>query len=150
MNPFDFHFHEDTPQAVRDVLAEAYEAGTRIRIHCGNHKTGEVWLEERDVIGRVGRSTGPQKVPLLIATKRSSGGIHILDHCILRIQDVSGSDLYRDPMYRQPDLDIVAANGAWNVHRTIGTTREFVGTFPTEECARCWRNFHVGLRHRPF
>ncbi|WP_160521835.1 hypothetical protein, partial [Escherichia coli] len=73
-----------------------------------------------------------------------------LGHCILRIQRAVGGDLYRDPAYRQPQLDIVEANGAWNVHRTIGTAREFVGSFPTEERARCWRNFHLGLRHRPF
>lgn len=150
MNPLDFHFHEDTPQAVRDVLAEAYEVGTRLRIYYGNRTTGEQWLEECNVTGRVGRSTGKQKVPLLITRKNSVYGPHILDHCILRIQRAVGGDLYRDPAYRQPQLDIVEANGAWNVHRTIGTAREFVGSFPTEERARCWRNFHLGLRHRPF
>ncbi len=55
-----------------------------IRIYQGDPETGKLWLEENDTIGRVGRSTGIKKVPLLVPEGESGGGA-ILSRHILRI-----------------------------------------------------------------
>lgn len=81
-------FHESTPQAVRDVLETAYAEKHRIRVWVGDVTTGRAWAEEHDVIGRLGRSTGQIKVPLLMQAGESYGSA-LLDHCIVRIDVVA-------------------------------------------------------------
>lgn len=98
------HYHEKTPQDVIDVLEEARAKRWRLRIYYGNTLIGRDWNEEYDVLGRVGRSTGPLKVPLLLYNRRSICGSPMLDHCIVRIRfsnmDLNrGDDLYRHHNY---------------------------------------------------
>lgn len=72
----------------------------------GHTATGRCWLDEHDVVGRIGRSTGMMKVPLLIEAG-ADGGVAILTSCLLRRIDwESGRDLSRHPAYRAPDLTI--------------------------------------------
>lgn len=100
-----------TPDEVVRILEQSRLHGTRIRIHYGDVETGRDWMDENDVRGTVGRSTGPIKIPLMIATSRSSGGGGILDHCIVRIRPSTGAgpDLYRHPGYHL-DASVVEAN----------------------------------------
>ena len=79
------HYHAETPKNVITVLEACRSNGTRIRVRYGDTKTGRDWLEEYDVEGRIGRSMGPVKVPLLLHNSRSMGGGAMLDHCIVRI-----------------------------------------------------------------
>lgn len=66
----------------------------------GDTKIGRDWLEEFETSGYISNSMGPLKVPLLIPNSRSTGGGHILDHCIVRIKDFrTGRELYRHPKY---------------------------------------------------
>lgn len=116
------YFEPGTPLEVRRVLEQYIANGKRIRLFYGDATTGIDWLEEYDVIGRVGRSMGPLRVPLLIPTSRSYGGPAILTSCIVRLIDVeSRRELYRHPTYDLPAFKIktlrlngkveVAANG---------------------------------------
>jgi hypothetical protein len=94
------YFHADTPTAVVQALNTARQARTRVRLSYGDAETGRDWLEENDVEGTIGNSMGPLKVPLLIHSRRSSGGPALLDHCIVQIKDTrSGRVLYRHPKY---------------------------------------------------
>lgn len=92
-----------TPSDVIGTLESARASGARISVHYGDTDgatAGRDWLEDSDVCGRVGRSTGPQRIPLLIASRRSLGGSPLLDHCIVRIRESAGGrDLYRHPLY---------------------------------------------------
>lgn len=89
------YYHAETPVEVVRALNAARQARTRIRLRLGDVETGKDWLEEFDVEGYVGNSTGPLKVPLLVHNRRSSGGGAILDHCILRIIETrTGRVLY--------------------------------------------------------
>lgn len=100
------HFHPDTPEIVRRVLEAARTRGTRIRVHYGSMKTGRDWMDEYDVAGKVGRSMGPQKVPIFIHNSRSMGGPAILTSCIVRVRYANkkeGGDLYRHPKYHVDD-----------------------------------------------
>lgn len=101
-------FNFDTPAKVRSILERYRKSGEKIRIFYGDTNTGCDWLEENDVVGTVGRSTGKMKIPLLIADGEY-GGPGILDACIVRMIDVaSRRELYRHPAYHQPELAIVA------------------------------------------
>lgn len=99
------YYDARTPAEVVRVLEQARHSRTRIRIHLGDTVTGRDWLEEWDVTGTVGRSMGPVKIPLMIASSRSSGGPGILDHCIVRIR-TKGRDLYRQPNYHHGEIVI--------------------------------------------
>lgn len=100
-----FTFNEKTNDKVKSVLNSVYNSGQRIRIVYGDIETGKDWLEESDVIGRIGRSTGIRKMPLLIANSRSYGGGAILDHCIIKIVVTDNKRvLYQHDNYHQADL----------------------------------------------
>lgn len=71
----------------------------------GQRLTGRDWMEETDVVGRIGRSTGSQKVPLLIGPGERCGAA-ILTDSIVRLMDAHGSELYRHPNYQAPNLTL--------------------------------------------
>ena len=101
-----FAFNEKTCDKVKTVLTECYNKQCRIRIWYGDAKTGLSWVEEYDVIGTIGRSTGKQKIPLLIKNSRSSGG-GILCHCIIRIDVISSKRIiYKHPLFNVPSLGV--------------------------------------------
>jgi hypothetical protein len=63
-----------TNEKVVDILERCRDEGHRIRIVYGDIETGKSWEECHDIEGKVGRSTGSIKIPLLIHNKRSRGG----------------------------------------------------------------------------
>lgn len=85
-------YHDDTPEECIKALESARKLGFRIHLDYGCTKTGRSWNEQYEVAGYIGRSLGPQKVPLLIYNKRSIGGGAILDHCILSIRYANKKD----------------------------------------------------------
>lgn len=96
------------PKAAR-ALERCRHNASKVRLVLGDTATGRCWLDEHDVVGRIGRSTGALKVPLLIEPGED-GGAAILTTCLLRVVDWdSGRDLYRHPAYRTPGLMIQRA-----------------------------------------
>jgi hypothetical protein len=101
------YFHADTPLEVVQALNTARLARTRVRLSYGDTETGRDWLEEHDVEGTIGNSTGPLRVPLLIPTSRSHGGPALPDQCIVKIRETrSGKVLYRHPKYHTGTVTI--------------------------------------------
>jgi len=102
------YYHRDAPATVIDVLERARKTGSRIRLHYGDTETGRDWLDEFDVEGRIGRSMGPIKVPLLLARRTSSGGPALLEHCIVKIRptEKGGRVFYRHPKYLMPTFTV--------------------------------------------
>ncbi|CAM3996056.1 hypothetical protein [Paracidovorax anthurii] len=93
------------PNAAR-ALESCRRNRRKVRLVQGDTATGRCWLDEHDVVGRIGRSTGTLRVPLLIEADAESGAA-ILTSCLLRLIDwESGRDLYRHPACRVPDLSI--------------------------------------------
>jgi hypothetical protein len=82
-------YHDETPESVIKWLETSRERKQRIRIFYGD--SSRCWNDEFNTIGYIGRSTGTEKIPLLIKNSRSYGGGAILDHCIIRI-DTKGSN----------------------------------------------------------
>jgi len=95
------HYSTRTPAPVIQVLELARLNRSRIRVHLGDTNTGRDWLEEWDVTGVIGRSMGPIKIPLMIASSRSFGGPGLLDDCIVKITDSRSPRriLYQHPAY---------------------------------------------------
>lgn len=117
-------FTPGTDPKVMKLLEQFRGDGQLIRIFLGDPKTGRDWCEENDVVGRVGRSTGSQKVPLLLCDGESWGGA-ILTECVLRIMDAQDRELYRHPLYQEPKLGMeletdptmMAKGYTWSVNR---------------------------------
>lgn len=102
-----FTLNEKTPSRVATLLNNLSMSQQRIRLVYGDTTTGKDWLEEYDVIGNIGRSTGAKQIPLLIRNSRSTGGGSILDHCILKIVDVKSKRiLYQHEKYIMPSFEI--------------------------------------------
>lgn len=96
-------FEADTPSAVRKILERYRKSGEEIRVFYGD-ETGRDWLEEFDMLGTIGRSLGPMRVPLLVP-RNECGGPALLTKNIVRLMDVeTGKELYRHPTYHQPEL----------------------------------------------
>ncbi len=102
-----FTLNEKTSSRVATLLNNLSMSQQRIRLVYGDTDTGKDWLEEYDVIGTIGRSTGIKQIPLLIKNSRSTGGGSILDDCILKIVDVKTKRvLYQAENYITPNFEI--------------------------------------------
>ncbi len=95
-------YHKETPDDLIALLEKLRTSGERVILLYGDIKTGIPWeTYGRFDRGRIGRSMGASKIPLLIRTRRSLGGEGILDHCIVQIRESSknGKFLYRLPFH---------------------------------------------------
>lgn len=100
------YFDPGTEPEVARVLESCRKADDKVRLVLGDTTTGESWLDEHDVVGTIGRSTGSLKVPLLVEDGEAGGGA-ILTGCVLCIIDWrSGRVRYRHAAYRVPDLSL--------------------------------------------
>lgn len=107
-----FDFEGFVPAQVQQALESAYRSQRRVRIWYGfteshiltgaeRDSVGRSWGDDFDVTGRIGRSTGRVKVPLLVNNKRSLGGGAILVNSIIRIDDIaSRTHLFKHPAFR--------------------------------------------------
>jgi hypothetical protein len=94
-----FTCSDGTPEEVKKVLEQYYNyRSQRIRIFLGDKETGLDWENEYDIMGYVGRSTGPKHIPLLVNNSRSLGGLGILTSCIVKIT-ANGFTKYEHPNY---------------------------------------------------
>lgn len=100
------YYDARTPDLLVEALETARLAGKRVRIFIGDTETGVDWLDEYDVLGRISRSMGPIKIPILIKNSRSMGGGGILDHCILKLI-FDGHVQYQAPNYQAPTFTIM-------------------------------------------
>jgi hypothetical protein len=133
-------FTPGTDPKVVKLLEACRQDNRLIRIFLGDKKTGRDWCEENDVVGRVGRSAGSQKVPLLIVEGEIGGGA-ILTDCVLRIMDAQDRELYRHPLYQEPkmtmeletDPKMLSQGYAWSVSRDGQIHARFKSSFDASE-----------------
>lgn len=98
-------YHSGTPKSMSELLERLRASGTRCRFHWGDIATGCDWGDIYGVVGRIGRSSGPEKILLLIHNIGSIGGGAIPDSCIVRIRHANrknGGDIYCHPSYHVP------------------------------------------------
>ena len=135
-----FTFNSDTNHKVRDALSCLYDNNQRVRIVYGNPKTGIDWLEENEVMGTIGKSTGVNKVPLLIYNTNSSGGLAILTQCILKIVCTKTKRvIYQADNYKPPVL--AGAYDAENKMYAVTNDGVIHARFETQQKAINYINF---------
>lgn len=145
----NFTFDAGTNDVVKAKLTSLYKTRDRVRIVYGDPITGKDWLEEHDVMGRIGRSTGSTKVPLLIANERSMGGGALLTARILKIVLVDNKKvLYQHEKYEEPKFEIgfLAITGQYGV--LVGG--KVHANFKTHEAATKYIDFMLCKRMRKF
>ncbi|MCK9513679.1 MAG: hypothetical protein M0R28_20980 [Pigmentiphaga sp.] len=113
-------FSPGTPEAVQRILSDAVGIRSqRFRIHYGDAETGRDWLEEWNVEGYIGRSTGREQIPLLVYNRRSMGGPGILSANVVKIRTARGGVvLWQHPKYHLPRIQLrcdLSARLAWEV-----------------------------------
>jgi len=95
-------YGEKTPPEVIRILEDSRHTGRRLRLHYGDPETGRDWLDEWGMTGKISRSMGPEKIPIIISSSRAVGGGGILDSCVVRVRAAAGgAELYRHPLYHQ-------------------------------------------------
>jgi hypothetical protein len=93
-------FDPATHPEVRRQLELAIQGKYRLRLEYGDRETGEAW-DDRPNNGKISRSMGPMRVPLLIRNSRSFGGDTILTASIVKISETPGGRvLWQHPTYR--------------------------------------------------
>ena len=97
-------YHQETSDQVIRLLEKLQNNGIEVRIFYGDTQTGQSWHDEFEVVGRIGRSTGSIKIPLLVP-KGDCGGPGLLDHCIIRIDSREGT-LYQHKKFRVGDMTL--------------------------------------------
>jgi len=94
----EMSFDERTPDHLCQLLARLNVSRERVLLVYGDVETGAIWKSATPERGRIGRSTGPRKIPLLVRTSRSMGGEAILDDSILEVREsVGGKVIYTRP-----------------------------------------------------
>jgi hypothetical protein len=116
-------------------------------------------MEENDVTGTLGRSTGTNKVPLLLHNSRSMGGGALMDHRIVRLI-VDWREVYRAANYAPPVLRVreIAADETYGtvnlrgkgythaVDRQCADGWDNQANFKTARAAENYRAFMLGER----
>lgn len=82
------HYTEGTDPSVVHYLEAFRGSDDRLILYYGDTKTGRAWGDKET--GRIGRSTGKIKVPLICHNARSLGGGAILTDCVVRIETAKG------------------------------------------------------------
>jgi hypothetical protein len=124
----DTYFESGTDPKVARILERYRDSGDRVRLIFGNPETGESWLEEHDVLGRIGRTTGGWKAPILVPDGEIGGGIISTSRVLAIIDQSTGGVKWRHENFGEPELEIVpcAMTGyAWSVRRSGGTQANF-------------------------
>ena len=103
----DTYFDPGTSPEVVKVLEACRKKRCQVRLVFGDTRSGQSWFDEFDLVGRIGRSTGWLKVPLLIEAGDAEGGA-ILTACLLCIIDwQSGAALYTHKGYPLSSSDAI-------------------------------------------
>jgi hypothetical protein len=150
-------FDPHTPAKVQKILEDARESRHILRLFVGDAETGRDWCEENDVIGRIGRTGGILKTPILLEPLREHGDIRfadgggaILTARILRIADVTtNEELYRAPNYQLPQLVIGESTKPGYTHTVTRDGKKQAAFKSYEEAAR-YVAFMIGATYVQF
>jgi hypothetical protein len=141
-------FYDATaPDAVIMALETARARGARVRLFIGDPATGKAWQEEYDVCGRVSRTMGPVKAPLLINNARSLGGGIIGAAHVVAVMTAPGCFLYKHPTFYTGTFKAVASDMPEYKSAAIDAeTGGIIARFKHETGARRWVDFMHGAR----
>lgn len=145
------YFEPGTPEPVRKILERYRKEGEReLRLWYGDASSGRDWCEEHDVVGRIGRSCGSVKVPLLVPAGEC-GGPAILTQRVVRLMDVaSGRDLYRAVNYQPPRLVVCADQREGRLPWCVERDGQEQARFAAEADAHAYIAYMHGATPKPY
>lgn len=128
------------------TLSECYRQKRRVRLWYGDRKSGESYFEDFETTGRIGRSCGDFKIPLVIANSRSWGGGALLVGSLIRVDDIKArKTLWKVPNYYDK-LELFHVKGNKLPWQVCGRSTT-LACFETEEKAKRWIDFQQGRRY---
>lgn len=142
------YFNEATEKRVMDIIADNLHSENRLRFFYGDSE--KYWLDEYQMMGTIGKSTGTQPIPLLITSKRSIGGGGILTHCIQMIT-IDKTVIYKNPNFIIKDFEIKEATPELKEKELLSSVYYEgvnVANFETQEKAERWIKFMTGKSNR--
>lgn len=135
------------------VILQYRGSNERLRFWYGDRDTGKSWNEEFEVLGRIGRSSGTFKVPLVLNNSRSCYGGSLMFSPLVRIDEVSSHrTLWKVPNFHVEKLYLqhtpVNRDYPWAVMqlRDNGDVLN-VANFKTDVKAKRWIDFMNGKRY---
>lgn len=140
-------FEPNTLPGIRAALDAARIKGRRVRLWMGDTYTGEDWMEYEDVVGYIGRTYGPMKMPTLLKSRLSKKGLILSTIDLVRIMDVkSRKDLYKHPKFHT--LGFVSGKDDYKAAPFTLLDRQgnIVTRFPAPKARECWLEFIRGER----
>jgi hypothetical protein len=97
-------YHAETSDNIVEILEGLRKKHALVRIFYGDAQTGRAWQVEHDTVGRIGRSGGSIKLPLLVPANEIGGGA-ILDPCIVKIIELTPTYKTRSIAYSHPTFN---------------------------------------------
>lgn len=143
------HYPATVPDELIQVLESARLNEKRVRLFYGDPKTGIDFLEQHDIIGRIGRTGGIVKSPILLMRENSSGGPLIPVDIVLKVTDAKTKKvLYQHPLYKEPEF-IVQKNDIDKTYSIIYNDEvHAVFPFGKEKEMENYMNFKKGKRNK--
>jgi hypothetical protein len=146
-------FTPGTNPQVKRILQNAIDTSTSLRIYYGDTDTGRSWMDEYDMFGKICRTTGSLKSPIIVAP-REHGGTIILTRCIVKIVRFSKKEsgefatvLYQHPKFNLPKMEIVL-NESPKYLATVLCDGKAEARFKTVAKAEKWISFMQGYSSR--
>jgi hypothetical protein len=122
----------------------------KLRLFFGDQTAGRCWLEENDLIGFIGRSMGPVRVPILLALRSSRGGGAILTKCIIRLIEANGRrELWRHQNFHLPEFQLREEQDQPKYRYAVHSDGVCVARFITPQKRAQWLAFIRGEVMQP-
>lgn len=148
--PQETQYDPDTNLVVKEYLEAYRKTGAKVRLFFGDVETGRDWLSEHDVLGRITRTTGPLKAPILVTDNSNGGGI-ILSACILKIVDAESKKvIWQHKNYQEPKFDLKSSSTEPGYGAEVWVDGSVHARFKSEARARSWMEFMKGNRMRAY
>lgn len=126
----DTWYEPHTNPNVATAIERCIRNQNPIRFFYGDPETGCDWLEENGIVGRVSRSSGPFRCPILIPDGEVGGDIIPSANVLKIIRADNGNVIWISPAYKEPDFSITKEPDGFNVRvndgaRTIARFRSY-------------------------
>jgi hypothetical protein len=139
-------------ESLMNTICLACKNHNRVRIWYGDRDSGRSWNEEYDVVGRIGRTMGVIKIPILVYNSRCYGGPAISVGSIIRIDDIEDKrTLWKVSNFHVELMEIKKTDNKdypYSVmqNKDDGTIQN-IASFKAEEQAKRWIDFMNGKRY---
>lgn len=152
-NRNELEVFDNVSEELMNIILRAYKYKFRIRVFYGDIHTGRSWNEEFDVMGRIGRTCGDIKFPILLQRKNSYFGGALLLSSVIRIDDIEDKKtLWKLSNFHVEEMNVCSSDSSkypWKVEKLDESTNKWQtqACFKTEIQAQKYKEFMEGKRY---